>query len=191
MNYFLLATFYLIHFYYDAYVNRRFKRSPYATFYLIHFYYDAYVNRSIQKVTRMQHFATSFFFIFHQHVHICMSLTFQASTASEKMLACKMCFEIPPYQNSNSKFDRRHSLKSRNSECLFSRNRSIVTIKYKKVYKKIIRIFYKKQEVQVASAYQVYFLYLIALMITKEGIKKFGRSNLSNLQFNFVSAISC
>ena len=107
------ATFYLIHFYYEAYVNRRFKRSPYATFYLIHFYYDAYVNRSIQKVTRMQHFATSFFFIFHQHVHICMSLTFQASTASEKMLACKMCFEIPPYQNSNSKSDRRHSLKSK------------------------------------------------------------------------------
>ena len=104
MNYFLLATFYLIHFYYEAYVNRRFKRSPYATFYLIHFYYDAYVNRSIQKVTRMQHFATSFFFIFHQHVHICMSLTFQASTASEKMLACKMCFEIPPYQNSKSMF---------------------------------------------------------------------------------------
>ena len=33
--------------------NRRFKRSPYGTFYLIHFYYDAYVYRSIQKVTRM------------------------------------------------------------------------------------------------------------------------------------------
>ena len=117
-----------------------------ATFYLIHFYYDAYVNRSIQKVTRMQHFATSFFFIFHQHVHICMSLTFQASTASEKMLACKMCFEIPPYQSSNSKFDRRHSLKSRNSECLFSLNRSIFTIKYKKYTKKSSAFYIKSMK---------------------------------------------
>ena len=110
---------------------------------------------------------------------------------ARKCLLAKMCFEIPPYQSSNSKFDRRHSLKSRNSECLFSRNRSIVTIKYKKVYKKASVFTTKSMKYRQLAAYLVYFLYLVALMITTEGIKKFDRSNLSNLQFNFVSAISC
>ena len=51
-------------------------------------------------------------------------------------LRLAMCFEIPPYQSSNSKFDRHHSLKSRNSECFFLATEALLPLSTKKYIKK-------------------------------------------------------